>query len=474
MFFSFSCAILSNRRHRYVEIETDMNSTVKNTNNIIEGSIWKPLLAFFFPVLLGTLFQQLYNTVDAVIVGRFVGKEALAAVGGSSAQILNLLIGFFTGVSSGATVIISQYIGAGDDEDVSRAVHTALVVAVAGGALMTALGIAMAPGMLRLMGTPEDTVAGSVSYLRLVFISMIPGMVYNMGSAILRAAGDSRHPLYFLILCCLVNVALDLLFVWGFHMGVAGVAIATSIAQLVSAVMVCGFLYKSSESYRLVPGQLRADKKLVRRTIRIGLPTGIQAVLYSVSNIIITASINSFGTDTVAAWVAVGKLDALNWLIMNAFGISMMTFVGQNFGARRYDRVKSSIRLCLAMAVGTAILLGLLFSFGGRYGLLLFTDDASVLDIAMVILLWLAPWYWLYVPIEVISGGMRGMGSTLVPTLITAAGICLLRVVWIFIVVPFRHEVSAVTVSYPITWFLTALAFIFYYLHFKKTHLAEA
>lgn len=450
-----------------------MASAVKNTNTIIEGSIWRPLLAFFFPVLLGTLFQQLYNTVDAVIVGRFVGKEALAAVGGSSAQILNLLIGFFTGVSSGATVIISQYIGARDDEGVSRAVHTALVVAVAGGALMTALGMAMAPGMLRLMGTPEDTMAGSISYLRLVFISMIPGMIYNMGSAILRAAGDSRHPLYFLILCCLANVALDLLFVWGFHMGVAGVAIATSLAQLISAVMVCAFLAKSSESYRLVPSLIRADKRLVRRTIRIGLPTGIQAVLYSVSNIIITASINSFGTDTVAAWVAVGKLDALNWLVMNAFGISMMTFVGQNFGARRYDRVKSSLRLCLAMATGTAIFMGLLFSFGGRYCFLLFTDDAAVLDIAMAILLWLAPWYWLYVPIEVISGGMRGMGSTLVPTFITAAGICLLRVVWIFSVVPFRHEISAVTISYPLTWGLTALAFIVYYLRFKKIHLAE-
>ncbi len=285
------------------------------------------------------------------MVGRFVGKEALAAVGGSSSQILNLIIGFFTGVSSGATVIIAQFYGAGEDEDVSRGVHTAMAVAIVCGFIMTLLGLASAPWMLRIMNTPEDTIAGSATYLRLVFLSMIPAMLYNMGSAILRAAGDFKMPLYFLIFCCAVNVALDLLFVRVFKMGVAGVAIATTIAQLVSAVLVCVFLARSRESYRLSLKHIRADRKLLRRTVLIGLPTGFQSVLYSISNIIITASVNSFGTDTVAAWVAFGKLDALNWLILNAFGISMMTFVGQNFGARHYDRVKSSIKLCMIMAL---------------------------------------------------------------------------------------------------------------------------
>lgn len=449
-----------------------MNSTAKKVNEITEGLIWKQLLLFFFPVLLGTLFQQLYNTVDAMIVGRFVGKEALAAVGGSASQILNLIIGFFTGVASGASVIIAQFFGAKEDEDVSRTVHTAMILAVAGGAAMTVLGIISAPWLLRIMDTPEETMADSILYLRIIYLSMIPGMVYNMGSAILRAAGDSKRPLYFLMICCVVNVVLDLLFVRSFGMGVAGVAVATSIAQLISAVLVCVFLSRSRESYRLDMRLLRADMKLLRRTIRIGLPTGLQAVLYAVSNMIITASINSFGTDTVAGWVAMGKLDALIWLIMNAFGISVMTFVGQNYGARRYDRVKSSMRLCMGMTIAVSLLASLLFYFTGRYFFRLFTTDASVMDMAFRILLYISPWYWTYVPIEIISGGLRGMGDTLIPTIITALGICLARVLWIFAVVPGWHELFAVAVSYPLTWVLTSAAFIIYYARFKKRRLS--
>lgn len=448
-----------------------MHSMNREINEITEGVIWKQLLIFFFPVLLGSLFQQLYNTVDTMIVGRFVGKEALAAVGGSSAQILNLIIGFFTGVSSGATVVIAQFIGARDEEDVSRSVHTAMVVAAACGAVMTVLGILSAPWLLKIMDTPAETMADSTLYLRIVYLSMIPGMVYNMGSAILRAAGDARHPLSFLILCCLVNVVLDLLFVCQFRMGVAGVAVATSLAQLISAVMVCVFLARSRESYRLSLKELRADRRILRRTVRLGLPTGLQSVLYAVSNMIITASVNSFGTDTVAAWVALCKLDALTWLVMGAFGISVMTFVGQNYGARRYDRVKSSIRLCTVIAVSVMVLIGALFLAGGRYFYYLFTDDTQVIRMAAKLLLCIAPWYWLYVPVEVFSGSLRGMGDTLVPTIITAVGICLLRVLWVFAVVPRWHDILAVTISYPITWALTALAFAIYYLTFRRKRL---
>ena len=223
-----------------------MNSS--KYNGITEGVIWKQLMLFFLPVLLGTFFQQLYNTVDAVIVGRFVGKEALAAVGGSSSQILNLLIGFFTGVTSGAAVIVAQYYGARDAEDSSRSVHTAMILAIACGAIMTVVGILTAPALLRIMETPEDTMADSIVYMRWVYMAMIPGMVYNMGSAILRAVGDSKHPLYFLIACCLINVVLDLLFVVTFKMGVAGAAIATALSQLLSAVMICWFLARSGGS----------------------------------------------------------------------------------------------------------------------------------------------------------------------------------------------------------------------------------
>ena len=444
----------------------------QSVNRITEGVIWKQLLAFFFPVLLGSLFQQLYNTVDTMIVGRFVGTGALAAVGGSSAQILNLIIGFFTGVSSGATVIIAQFIGAREEEDVSRAVHTAMILAAVCGGIMTVLGIATAPWLLRIMDTPADTMRDSVLYLRLVYLSMIPGMIYNMGSAILRAAGDARHPLIFLILCCLVNVVLDLLLVCVFQMGVAGVAVATSLAQLISAVLVCAFLAKSRESYRLERKLLRADGRMLRRTVRIGLPTGLQSVLYAVSNMIITAAVNSFGTDTVAAWVAMCKLDALTWLVMSAFGVAVMTFVGQNYGAQRIDRVKSSIRLCMAIAAGVTVLTGTLFILGGRVFFFLFTDDVRIIDMAVKLLLCIAPWYWLFVPVEVLSGSLRGMGDTLVPTIITAVGICLARVLWVFVLVPHWHTIQAVTISYPITWGLTSLAFFVYYLRFRKKRLS--
>ena len=451
-----------------------MQSLNREINEITEGVIWKQLMAFFFPVLLGSLFQQLYNTVDAMIVGRFVGTEALAAVGGSSSQILNLIIGFFTGVSSGATVIIAQFIGAREEEDVSRSVHTAMVLAAACGAVMTVLGIISAPWLLGVMDTPAETMTDSVLYLRVVYLSMIPGMIYNMGSAILRAAGDAKHPLVFLVICCLVNVALDLLFVCALHMGVAGVAVATSLAQLISAVMVCVFLSKSRESYRLELRQLRADRRMLRRTVRIGLPTGLQSVLYAVSNMIITASINSFGTDTVAAWVALIKLDALTWLVMGAFGVAVMTFVGQNYGARRYDRVKSSIRLCTGIATAVTVTTGTVFLLGGRYFFYLFTDDALVIDMAVSLLLCIAPWYWLYVPVEVLSGSLRGMGDTLIPTIITAVGICLMRVLWVFALVPRWHTIEAVTISYPVTWGLTSLAFTIYYFRFRKKRLGAA
>ena len=449
-----------------------MQSMKREINEITEGVIWKQLLAFFFPVLLGSLFQQLYNTVDTMIVGRFVGTEALAAVGGSSAQILNLIIGFFTGVSSGATVIIAQFIGARDEEDVSRSVHTAMILAAVCGGIMTVLGIATAPRLLRLMDTPAETMQDSVLYLRLVYLSMIPGMIYNMGSAILRAAGDAKHPLGFLILCCLVNVVLDLLLVCGFRMGVAGVAVATSLAQMISAVLVCSFLAKSRESYRLNRKLLRADRRMLRRTVRLGLPTGLQSVLYAVSNMIITASVNGFGTDAVASWVALGKLDALTWLVMSAFGVAVMTFVGQNYGAQRIDRVKSSIKLGLAIAAGVTVVTGTIFVLGGRYFFALFTDDARILEMSAKMMLCIAPWYWLYVPVEVLSGSLRGMGDTLVPTIITAVGICFARILWVFALVPQWHTIRTVIMSYPVTWCLTSLAFAVYYLRFRKKRLS--
>lgn len=450
-----------------------MARKAKTSNSITEGVIWKGLLAFFFPIMLGTLFQQLYNTVDTVIVGQFVGTQALAAVGGSAAQILNLIIGFFVGLSSGATVIVSQYYGAHEDDGVGRAVHTAMALAVIGGAIMTVFGLFLAPTLLEWMDTPQDTMADSTLYLRIVFLAMIPGMIYNVGSSIQRAVGDSRRPLYFLIICCLVNVALDLLFVLALDMGVAGVAVATAIAQVISAVLVCVSLGRARDSYRLELRKVRVDAELLGRTVHIGLPAGLQSVMYALSNMIITATINSFGTNTVAAWVALGKVDGMFWMILGAFGVSIMTFVGQNYGARNYDRVHRSLKVCIGLSLGASWLFSALFLIFGRSVFRLFTTEEAVLAIAVQMMLYMAPCYWLFVPIELLSGALRGMGDTLIPTMITAIGICVLRVIWMFTVVPAWHEILAITISYPLSWLLTSAAFIVYYRKIQKRLLPQ-
>ena len=405
-----------------------MNSS--KYNGITEGVIWKQLMLFFLPVLLGTFFQQLYNTVDAVIVGRFVGKEALAAVGGSSSQILNLLIGFFTGVTSGAAVIVAQYYGARDAEDSSRSVHTAMILAIACGAIMTVVGILTAPALLRIMETPEDTMADSIVYMRWVYMAMIPGMVYNMGSAILRAVGDSKHPLYFLIACCLINVVLDLLFVVTFKMGVAGAAIATALSQLLSAVMICWFLArpKTEESVRLELSKLRTDWRIMRRTVHIGLPSGLQAVLYSISNMIILTAINRFGTDTAAAWVAMGKVDAFTWLVLSAMGLAVMTFVGQNIGAGRYDRMKKAIRVSLALSICCVLVLcAVIFVFFEPL-MHIFTDDEQAIAFGRDMLYYLFPVVWFYSFVDIFSGAVRGSGQAVQVTVICALCICVFRI----------------------------------------------
>ena len=439
-------------------------------NGIVEGTIWKELLKFFFPIMLGTLFQQLYNTVDTVVVGQFEGSAAVAAVGGSSAPILNLIIGFFVGVSSGATVIVSQYFGRRDEKGVSDAVHTGLALAIVGGAIMTALGLLCAPTLLDWMNTPKDTMTGSTMYLRIVFLSMIPSMVYNVGSSILRAVGDSKSPLYFLIACCLINVVLDLLFVAVFKKGVAGVAIATSLAQLASGLLVCRSLMRSKMCYRLEIKKIRIQRGMMRDTIRIGLPAGFQSTMYNLSNMIITTAINGFGTNTAAAWVVLGKLDGMNWMIVNAFGISAMTFAGQNFGARRYDRVEKSMRVCTAMSMGTAIVMGASFMIFAEPLFRIFTHETAVLNKAVEMVRFMGFCYWVYIPIEMIGGTLRGMGDALIPTVITVVGICALRALWVFLIVPMWHTETAVMCSYPISWALTSGTFVFYYRWYKRTH----
>lgn len=431
-------------------------------NSITEGVIWKPLLGFFFPILIGTFFQQLYNTVDTVIVGQYVGKEALAAVG-TTGTLINLLVGFFVGLASGATVIISQFFGGGDAKNVSKAVHTSIALALAGGVLLMAAGILTARPALQLMGVPAEILGDALTYINVYYAGVIACLIYNVGTGILRAIGDSRMPLYVLMACCLVNIVLDLLFVVAFRWGVFGVALATVLSQVVSAVLVMLRLLLTRESYRVELRQIRFHGDVFKSILRIGLPSGAQSVMYSVSNLLIQTAINSFGTDAIAAWAAIGKIDGFIWMVMGAFGISVTTFAGQNFGAGKYDRMRKGTRVGLLMALGSTVGLSLcILLFMGPL-LRFFTADEAVVLLGEDFLRVLAPSYFTYVFIEIFSGAIRGAGEAMQPMLITCFGICGLRVLWFLLVVPAWHTMPVVAMNYPVTWVITALVFIVYY-----------
>lgn len=447
--------------------ETISNNEVSQ-NQITEGVIWKQLLLFFFPILFGTFFQQLYNTVDAIVVGRYVGKEALAAVGGPTSTLINLLVGFFIGLSTGATVIISQYYGAKRADKVGYAVHTSIAFCLVCGAAIMVIGLVFAPMALAAMGTPDDIMTYAVLYIRIYFLGLIPNLIYNMGSGILRAIGDSKRPLYFLISSCMINIVLDIVFVVYLHMGVLGAALATIISQAVSAVFVLYVLTHTTEIYRLIFANIHLDMRMLKRIIRIGLPAGLQSVMYSSSNIIIQSSVNGLGTDTIAAWTAYSKIDSIFWMIISAFGISVTTFVGQNYGAGKLDRVKKGIRVCLGMCIVVSIgLTGLLYVFGEPI-FYIFTNDPAVLEKGMEILHFLVPTFITYVAIEIYSGALRGIGDSWIPMLITCGGICGLRVLWILFAVPLRNDITTIIFSYPLTWVVTSVLFIIYFHRYSR------
>ncbi|CDD62327.1 putative uncharacterized protein [Clostridium sp. CAG:505] len=437
-------------------------------NQITEGVIWKQLLFFFFPILLGTLFQQLYNTADTVVVGRFVGTKALAAVGGSTGQIVNLVVNFFVGLASGATVIIARYYGARDRIKLDNALHTAIALSIVGGIVTAVAGILLTPFLLQMMNTPADVIEGSTMYLRIYFAGIIFVFVYNIGSGILRAVGDSKRPLYFLIVCCFLNIFLDILFVVYLKLGVKGAAFATVISQAVSALLVILSLTKSVDIYRLRPNKIRFYKSLLIAIVTIGLPAGLQSVMYGISNIIIQTSLNSLGTETVAAHTAFAKIDAIYWMISGAFSVSIITFIGQNYGARKFDRMKKSIKVCLFMDLIASLLLTTVMMVAGPYLLRLFTSDQEVIEIGMQIIHIIAPSYALFIFIEILSSSLRGMGNVVIPMLMTCGGVCVLRILWIFLFVRTHLSVTTILMSYPISWGFTAVLFIIYFMFYQK------
>ena len=448
-----------------------MQQTEKPVNQITEGVIWKQLLYFFFPILLGTFFQQLYNTADAMVVGRFVGKEALACVGGSSSQIINLIVGFFIGLSSGATVIIAQYYGGRCEKELQDTLHTAMAFSIIGSVVISILGITLSPMILRMMNTPEYLMKDSLLYLRFYFGGILFVFIYNIGSGILRAVGDSKGPLYFLIFCCFCNIFLDLLLVMVFRMGVMGVALGTLIYQALSSLLVLRSLMRTRDIYRLELRKIRLHSAPLSMLLKIGLPAGLQSTMYNLANMVIQAALNSFGTDTMAAWTAFGKVDSFYWMISSAFGVAITTFVGQNYGAGKIDRMKKSVRVCFCMDLATALTLSaLMYLFLGKFLLSLFTTDAEVLSIGVRIMQIIVPAYAPFVFIEIFSGALRGAGNVLIPMLLTCGGICVTRILWIFFFVPSHRAVETIIFSYPGSWVLTAILFVLYFTWYARKH----
>lgn len=433
----------------------------KKNNLMTEGVIWKQLLLFSIPLLIGNLFQQLYNTVDSIIVGNYVGSQALAAVGAST-PIINLLVGFFMGIATGAGIIISQFYGAKDDQRLEESIHTSFALSIWAGIFLTVMGIVFSPLILRLMGTPEDIFSDSVLYLRIYFIGSLFLLIYNMGAGVLRAVGDSKKPLYYLCLSSIVNILLDLLFVIVFRMGVAGVALATLIAQGVSATLLTTQLIKSSENYALTIKKIKVHKLVLQEIIMVGIPTGLQQVIVSLSNAIVQSSINGFGSAAVAGCSAYLKLDGFMILPILSFGMASTTFTGQNLGARQYNRMRKGLITALGMTSIYTISVSILMYLYGGEALKIFSQEEAVLHYGRLMLNSLIPSYILLAIMQSLVGTIRGAGKTMVTMIISILSLCVIRVLWIMLVLKVNPSIEGVFYGYPISWFVGAILSIIY------------
>ncbi|MBR5231141.1 MAG: MATE family efflux transporter [Clostridia bacterium] len=429
----------------------------KKSVDMTQGPILKHLIVFAMPLLIGQIFQQLYNTVDSVVVGQFVGKQALAAVG-STGSVINALIGFFSGLSMGAGVVISQCFGARDKRGVHNAVHTAMALTIGAALFCTVLGLVATDPLLRMMSTPEDVFAEASAYLRIYFGGIVGLMVYNIGAGILRAVGDSKRPLYFLIFSACLNVVLDLVFVIFFRMGVAGVAWATVVSQCASAVLILIVLAKTKEDHQLQLSRLHIHGGELKRILRIGLPAGIQTSVVSFSNVFVQAYINEFQSDCMAGWTSYSRLDAFAWLLMMCVGMANTTFVGQNLGAGRIDRVKKGVNAGLILsAVGTAVIVAVLMLFSDT-ALKLFNSDPNVLEYGRMFVLWLSPFYIPYCAMLIYSGALRGAGDSLSPMIITIGSFVVFRQLYLIIGTQFITSPLFVGMSYPAGWVVASIA----------------
>ena len=435
--------------------------TPSQNNLMTEGNIVKSLLLFALPLIFGNLLQQMYNTADSIIVGNFVGSNALAAVGSSGSPIY-LLIGFSQGLAVGAGVVVSQYLGAGDHKETREAVHTSLAIAVVMGLLLTVGGVACGRALLVAMNTPAEVLADAVTYIRIYFGGVLFSVVYNMTAGILNAAGNSRRSLVYLAWASVTNIVLDFVFIVGLRMGVAGAAIATDLSQLVSCVLSLRFLMKSEDACRVELSAIRLHRKMAGRIIRVGLPTGIQNMVISFSNVLVQASVNSYGAAAMAGFAAYMKIDGFNILPVSSISMAATTFVGQNYGAGRLDRVKRSVWVTLAIGVIYTLCTGAALLAGQDAILHLFTADEAVVTYGKLAMRWFCPFYFLLSILHGLAGAVRGTGASVPPMVVLLVSLCLFRIVWIQWVLPSFSTINGIFLLYPVSWGLGAVLMALY------------
>jgi len=434
----------------------------KKTVDMTQGNITRHIINFALPLLVGNVFQQLYNTVDTWVVGNFVSNEAFSAVG-TVGPVINMLIGFFMGLSSGAGVVISQYYGAKRYEDVEKTVHTAILMTLIIGVLFTFIGLGMTPFMLGLMNTPKDVLPQSTAYLTIYFSGLLGLMLYNIGAGILRAVGDSTRPFYFLVVCAIMNTVLDLLFVLVFGMKVEGVALATILSQATSAVLVIITLLRSHECIRLSLRKLRIHWQMLKKIFIVGIPAAIQMAITAFSNIFVQSYINYFGPDCMSGWTAYAKVDQLLFLPMQSIALASTTFVGQNLGCNQVERAKKGVKHALIIAVASTVVLMIpVMLFGGPI-VSFFNDKKEVVEYGEMLLMWLSPFYVLCCFNQIYAGALRGAGNSRAPMIIMLTSFVAFRQVYLFAMARICNEIIPIAMSYPAGWLLCSTLTTIYY-----------
>ena len=426
------------------------------------GALWSKILIFALPLAASSILQQLFNSVDTAVVGRFASSQALAAVG-SNGSLISLMINLFIGISLGSNVVIAHYIGERSEQNIQSAIHTAIVVALLSGFFVMILGQFIARPVLLLMGTPEDVIELAVLYLRIYLIGMPFIMLYDFGSSILRSTGDSRRPLYSLIVAGVVNTLLNLVLVIVFHMGVAGVAIATVISNVVSSGIVMYILLHEAEPIRLNVHKLKIEPKELKKILAIGIPAGLQGMMFSIANVCIQSTINSFGSAAIAGSAAALNYEFLSYFMVNAFAQAAVTFTSQNYGAGEYDRCKRIFRISMLFSLVSCGLLSGVFVIGRDFFLRLYTTDEAVLVFANQRILIATTLELLTSIYEISAGAMRGLGHSLLPAIITFLGSCVLRLIWIATACRMVHEFWMLMIIYPISWVVTGIAMMIAY-----------